>query len=61
MKSQKRRVKKLESETLNHSEDVPKNIPEIYALEDNPETETAMGLEQLYNPNRNIRNPNKAI
>ncbi|MFH5834091.1 hypothetical protein [Halalkalibaculum sp. DA384] len=61
MKSQKRRVQKLESVTMNEREDVPNNLTGIYALEDDSETDTSKALDALYNPNRGTRNPNDAI
>lgn len=61
MRSQKRRIEKLEDKTLNKNEDVPDNLGGIYEREDDPETDTAKALDQLYNPDRGTKNPNDAV
>ena len=46
MRSHKRRIEKLEDKTINHKEDVPQNLQEIYAWEDSEKGQKA--LNDLY-------------
>lgn len=61
MKSHKHRIRKLEDETMNKREDVPEGLQEIYAQEDDPQSDMSKAMEALYNPNRGTQNPNDSI
>jgi hypothetical protein len=61
MRSQKRRVEKIEASTMDKKEDAPDSLGELYAEEDDPESDMHKAMEALYNPNRSTVDPNKAI
>jgi len=61
MRSQKRRVEKIEDKTLNTKEDAPDNLKDLYAKEDDPESDMHKAKEALYDPHRGTKNPNDAI
>lgn len=56
-----KRLDKLEDNTLDKKEDAPDSLGELYAKEDNPETDMAKAMDMLYNPERSCKNPNDAI
>jgi len=49
-KSLSNRLEKIEDRTLNTKEDAPDNLKDLYAKEDNPESDMAKELDALYDP-----------